>query len=88
MKKFEIESPVDIYNFLNFIYLRCLCTFDPAENLAELKDVSGRTVFTPEELVAYEKTMNNAFLYCVFNKINIYGFSEFVEDHDHFKTAA
>ena len=88
MKNFEIESTGDVYNFLNFIFLKCLCSFDPAEHLSMLKTASGDPVFASDEILCYEKTMNAAFIFCVFNKINIYGFSEFVKEQDPIKHAA
>ncbi len=71
MKQFQIDSFDAVNNFLFEIYSRSEKIFDPALDIKDLKDNEGNLVFTESESAWLDGVLNEYFIYCVLNDLNI-----------------
>ena len=72
MKNYEFESFADVLIFIEKIYYLSKCPFDPANDLRTIVKYDGSLLFDKVDGPFYENKMNECFIYCLFNKIDIY----------------
>lgn len=79
MKQFKIDSFDSVNNFLFEIYCLSGKTFDPSEDLGNLKNKKGVPVFSENESDYLNKVMTECFIFCVLNDLNIYTLASIVQ---------
>ena len=80
MKAYHINTEASVKQFLNDIYTRYNQYFDPADDITSLPADNGSPFFTLEEGTYLDEVMLSCFVYCVYNKLDIYDLAEEVSE--------
>jgi hypothetical protein len=72
MRRHQFENTTAVREFLLPIFLRCGQPFDPAQDMGTLTNSAGQLAFPGEEGAALESAMQDCYLFCIYNNLDVY----------------
>jgi hypothetical protein len=73
MKNYQFENAESVRDFLLYIYTRCDGPFDPAQDLRTFTSAEGKLLFSAGEGAKLEAAMQECFMFCIYNAVDLYG---------------